>query len=216
MSNRNELYVGDVKEGLQGGKGALMQAQLKVVKADGVVEQYLHTKVVGTINNALGAIDEANIDLAEQFAEVVTYFLYHQQGRRRVNSSEILSMIQVVLASTGYEAAAVALSEHHFKRKLNRSRTEIICVDIQDRADAAFFVGTEEAGVRSRWDKSRIVMDLIAEDGMDRQMARMIAARVEEKIFNMGMTRVPSGLVKQLVLRDTAAVQRAQEQLQMI
>ena len=85
-----------------------MRAQLKVVKADGSVEHYLHTKVVGTINNALGAIDEANIDMAEQFTEVVTFFLYHQQGRRRVNSSEIFSMIQVVLASTGYEAAAEA------------------------------------------------------------------------------------------------------------
>ena len=193
-----------------------MQAQLKVVKADSVVEQYLHTKVIGTINNALGAIDEANIDLAEQFAEVVTYFLYHQQGRRRVSSSEIFSMIKVVLASTGYEAAAAALSEHHFTRKLKRSRTEVICIDIQDLMDAEFFVGTEEAGVRSRWDKSRIAEDLIAEQGMDRQTARMIAAMVEEKIFGMGMTRVPSGLIKQLVLGDIATVQRAQEQFQTI
>ena len=193
-----------------------MQAQLKVVKADGSVEQYLHTKVVGTINNALGAIDEANIDMAEQFAEVVTFFLYHQQGRRRVNSSEIFSMIQVVLASTGYEAAAVVLSEHHFGRKLKRSRTEVISVDIQDLTDAEFFLGTEEVGVRSRWDKSRIAEDLIAEHGMDRQTARVIAAMVEEKIFTMGMTRIPSGLIKQLVLRDTAAVLRAQEQLQTV
>lgn len=193
-----------------------MQAQLKVVKADGAVEQYLHTKVIGSINNALGAIDEANIDLAEQFAEVVTYFLYHQQGRRRVNSSEIFSMIQVVLASTGYEAAAAALSEHYFTRKLKRLRTEVICVDVQDLMDAEFFVGTEETGVRRRWDKSRIADDLIDEHGLDRQTARMIAAMVEQKIFGMGMTRVPSGLIRQLVLGDIATVQRAREQLQTI
>ncbi len=193
-----------------------MRAQLKVVKADGSVEHYLHTKVVGTINNALGAIDEANIDMAEQFTEVVTFFLYHQQGRRRVNSSEIFSMIQVVLASTGYEAAAEALSRHHFERKLKRSRTEVIAVDIQNLRDAEFFVGTEEAGVRTRWDKCRIAEDLIDECGMDRQTARMIAAMVEEKIFNMGMTRIPSSLIKQLVLGDTAAVERAREQFQTI
>lgn len=193
-----------------------MQAQFKVVKADGAVEQYLHTKVVGSINNALGAIDEANIDIAEQFAEVVTYCLYDQQDRRRVSSSEILSMIQVVLASTGYEAAAAALSRHHFERKLKRSRTEVISVDIQDMTDAEFFVGTEEAGVRRRWDKSRIAEDLIDEQGLDRQTARMIAAMVEEKIFGMGMTRIPSSLIRQLVLGDTAAVQRAQEQFQMV
>jgi len=193
-----------------------MQAQLKVVKADGVVEQYLHTKVIGSINNALGAIDEANIDLAEQFAEVVTYFLYHQQGRRRVNSSEIFSMIQVVLASTGYEAAAAALSAHYFTRKLKRLRTEVICVDVQDLMDAEFLVGTEETGVRRQWDKSRIADDLIDEHGLDRQTARMIAAMVEEKIFGMGMTRVPSGMVKQLVLGDIATVRRAQKLLQVV
>jgi len=191
-----------------------MQAQLKVVKADGTVEQYLHTKVVGTINNALGAIDEANIDMAEQFAEVVTFFLYHQQGRRRVNSNEIFSMIQVVLASTGYEAAAEALSRHHYERKLKRSRIEVISIDVQDMTDAEFFVETEEVGVRNPWDKCRIAEDLIDERGMDRQTARMIAAMVEEKIFGMGMTRIPSGLVRQLVLGDLAAVRRAQEQFQ--
>lgn len=193
-----------------------MHAQLKVVKADGSVEQYLHTKVVGSINHALGAIDEADIDMAEQFAEVATFFLYHQQDRRRVKSSEIFSIIQVILSSTGHEAAAAALSRHHFERKLKRSRTEIISVDIQDMTDAEFFVGTEETCVRCRWDKSRIAEDLIDEHSLDRQTARMIAAMVEEKIFGMGMARIPSGLVKQLVLGDIAAVQRAREQFQTV
>lgn len=193
-----------------------MQAQLKVIKADGVVEQYLHTKVVGTINNALDALDEADTEMAEQFAEVVTYFLYHQQGRRRVNSSEIFSMIQMVLVSTGYETAAAVLSEYYFWRKLKRSRTEVLSVDIHDLMDAEFFVETEEAGVRCRWDKSRIADDLIAEHHMDRQTARLIAGMVEEKVFSLGMTRVPTSLVKQLVLGDTAAALRAWEQLQAV
>ena len=193
-----------------------MRAQLKVVKADGVIEEYLHTKVVGSINNALGAVDEANIDLAEQFAEVVTFFLYHQQSRRRVNSSEILSMIKVVLASAGYEVAAAALSEHHFERRLQRLRTEVVSIDVRDLTDAEFLVGTEETSVRCQWDKSRIVEDLIAENGVDRQAARMIAAMVEEKIFSTGMTRIASSLIRQLVLGDTAAVLRAHEQLHAI
>jgi transcriptional regulator NrdR family protein len=191
-----------------------MQAQLRVVKADGSVEEYLHTKVVGSINNALGAAGEPDIDVAEQFAEVVTFFLYHQQTRRRVDSSEILSMIEVVLASTGYEAAAAALSEHHFDRKLKRGRTEVIPVDIDDLNDAEFFVETEQTGDRRRWDKSRIAEDLVAAHGLDRQAARVVAAMVEEKIFSMGMTRIPSGLIKQLALRDAAAVLHAREQLQ--
>jgi len=193
-----------------------VQTQLRIIKADGTIEEYLHTKVMATINNALGEIGRADVDVAEQFAEVVTYFLYHQQNGRNVTSSEVLSMIKVVLATTGYEKAAVALSEHHFERKLKRSRVEVVLVDIRELADAEFLVGAEGPACRSRWDKSRIVEDLVAEHGLCRQTARMIAAMVEEKVFNMGITRVPSSLIKQLVLGDAAAVLHAQEQLQVV
>jgi len=191
----------------------VIRAQLKVIKADGSFEEYLHTKVMGTINNALGEVDLANIDIAEEFAEVVTFFLYNQYNRRTVASGDIFSMIKVVLAATGYEDAAVALSEHHFERKLKRSRIEVVTIDIQDLTDAELFTGAEESYGKSRWDKSRIVEDLISRHGITRQTARTIAAMVEEKVFNVGMTLVPSSLIKQLVLGETAAVLRAQRQL---
>jgi len=194
----------------------VIQTQLKVIKADGSIEEYLHTKVMGTINNALGEVDQANIDIAEQFAEVVTFFLYNQYNRRTVTSGDIFSMIKVVLAATGYEDAAVALSDHYFARKLKRSRIEVISIDVQDLTDAEFLTGAGEATDRSRWDKSRIVTDLIAGYGVCRQTARMIAAMVEEKVFNVGMMLVPSSLIKQLVLGDTAIVLRAQRQLQVV
>ena len=194
----------------------MIQTQLKVIKADGSIEEYLHTKVMGTINNALGEVDLANIDIAEEFAEVVTFFLYNQYNHRTVTSGDIFSMIKVVLAATGYEDAAVALSEHHFGRKLKRSRIEVVSIDVQNLADIEFFSSTEESSGRSRWDKSRIVEDLIDGHGVSRQTARTIAAMVEEKIFNLGMTLVPSSLIKQLVLGDTATVLRAQRELQVV
>jgi transcriptional regulator NrdR family protein len=194
----------------------VIQTQLKVIKADGSIEEYLHTKVMGTINNALGEIDHANIDIAEQFAEVVTFFLYNQYNRRTVTSGDIFSMIKVVLAATGYEDAAVALSEHHFKRRLKRSRIEVVSIDVQDLTNAELLTGSRESADRIRWDKSRIVEDLITGHGVCRQTARTIAAMVEEKVFNVGMTLVPSSLIKQFVLGDTATILRAQRQLQAV
>lgn len=194
----------------------MIRTQLKVIKADGNVEEYLHTKVMGSINNALGEADQANIEVAEHFAEVVTYYLYHQQDQRTVTSSEIFSVIKAVLAATGYEAAAVALNERHYKRKLRRSRIEVISADIQELTDAEHFVGAGESGSRSRWDKSRIVRDLTATHKLCRQTARLIAAMVEEKIFNMDITLVPSSLIRQLVLGDAATVLRAQRELQAV
>jgi transcriptional regulator NrdR family protein len=190
--------------------------QLKVIKTDGSVEQYLHTKIIGTISNALGRTGRPDISVAEELAEVVTFFLYQRKNRRSVTSSEILSMIKAVLTATKYEEAAVALSEHHFERKLKRSRIEVVSIDVEDLADAELICKTDSSNGRSRWDKSRIVKNLVEKHGVSRQTARMIASMVEEKIFNMGLTLVPASLTKQLVLGDAAAVLRAQRQLQTV
>ena len=193
-----------------------MQAQLKVIKEDSSTEEYLHTKVLGTLSNALAQIGHADIYTAEQLADVVTYFLYRREGRGDVTSNEIFSIIKAVLTSTQYEDAAIVLSEHHFGRRLKRSRVQVASIDIQELTDAKLFAQTSEPDARCRWDKSRIVQDLITKHGICRQTARTIASMVEEKIFNMGITLVPSSLIKQLVLGDAAAVLRAQNQLQAV
>lgn len=190
--------------------------QLKVVKTDGTVEEYLHTKVIGAINNALGRSGQADISIAEELAEVVTYYLYHKQDKHNVTSQEVFSIIKAILTATGYEEAAAALSEHFYERKLKRSRTEVVPVDIQELTDAEILGGTEQLQNRTRWDKARIVDDLVTQQGLSRQMARTVASMVEEKIFNMGITLVTVSLIKQLVLGDTAAVLRAQQQLQSV
>lgn len=193
-----------------------MQTQLKVKKEDGAVEEYLHTKVMGTISNALTSAGEADIFAAEQLAEVVTYYLYEQRKRRDVTSSEILSMIKAVLTATGHQEAAVTLSEYHFERRIKRSRVQVASIDIREMTDAELLARGEELDGKSRWDKSVIVRGLATKHGIAQQTARAIASMVEEKVFRMGMTLVPASLIKQLVLGDAAAVLRAQEQLQTV
>jgi len=187
--------------------------QLKVIKADGSVEEYLHTKIIGTIGCVLAQVGQADTYIAEHLAEAVTFFLYHKQKRFTVSSSEIFSIIEAVLAATKYEDAAIALSEHHFARRLKRSRTEVITMDIQQPGDVEMLCNADESIGRSRWDKSRIVADLMTRHGISRQTARTIASMVEEKVFNMGLTLVPAALIKQLVLGDTAAILRAERLL---
>ena len=120
------------------------------------------------------------------------------------------------MTATRYENAAIALSEHHFNRKLKRSRVEVVSIDIQQLADAEMLYGVQESPGRSRWDKSRIVNDLVTNYDVSRQTARTIASMVEERIFNIGITRVPASLIKQLVLGDAAAVLRAERRLQTV
>jgi transcriptional regulator NrdR family protein len=193
-----------------------MNKQLQVIKADGTTEEYLHTKVIGTINNALAAAGRPDIAMAEDLAEVVTYYLYRRQEQRQVNSNEILAMIKAVLVSTGHEAAALALGEHVLDRRLKRARTEVLALDVQDFRDVEDLSRRRHAPERMPWDKARIVSDLTAESGMSRHTARAVAALVEERIFKMGMSQVPRSLIKQLVLGEAAAMLRAQKELHAI
>ncbi len=192
-----------------------MRSQLKVIKADGSVEQYLHTKVIGSINHALGRIGKADVYVSEQLADVVTYYVYDRSRRSRVASSEVLSVIKVVLSSTGHEDAAAGLSDNHYGRQLKRRRIEVAPIDIVGLDDATLLCSGDFTD-RSRWDKGRIVNDLVTEGNLSQQTARTIAAMVEEKVFNMGMTVVPRSLIKQLVLGDTAVVLHAERELQMV
>jgi hypothetical protein len=190
--------------------------QLMVRKTDGSTEDYLHTKVFGVISNALTSVGLPDIDVAEQMAEVVTYYVYHRQSQSAVSSSEILSIIKAVLTATGYEEAALLLSEHHYERKLKRSRIEVVSVEVRQLSDADALAGPAQSNDRCRWDKSRIIKSLMTKYNLHRQTARTIGSMVEEKVFNMGITLVPASLIKQLVLGDTAAVLRAERQLQTV
>ena len=183
--------------------------KLKVIKADGSIEKYLHTKVLGSVSNAFSLVGEPNIFAAEQFAEVITFYLFRERNIGTVTTDEIHIMIQATLSATGYADAANALNEYHLNRKLERKRIEV--VDDDDGADR-----TGQSCSSLAWDKSQIVHDLVTEDDFDMNIARAIASAVEEKVLSIGMTRIRRKLIKQLVLADTETMLQAQEQLQMI
>ena len=72
----------------------------------------------------------------------------------------------------------------------------------------------DERKINGRWNKSRIVSDLVEEDGLERQLARTIAGAVEEKILGLQLRQVSTKLVKQIVLAETGAMLHANKQLQ--
>ena len=192
--------------------------KLTVVKADGTREEYFHTKVIGTIANALGSAGRPDIRAAQEIAEAVTFFLYRMfqssASQRSISTREILSVIKTVLADTGFEEAAIVLSEHHFERKLKRCRVEVALGQLDGLSDAEELYTDHSGETRNKWDKSHVVEYLIARHRLHRQTARTVASMVEEKVFNLGLPVIPAGLVKQLVLNDAAAIIRVQNQMQ--
>jgi hypothetical protein len=192
--------------------------KLKVVKADGTLEEYFHTKVVGTAANALCSAGSPDIHAAQEIADAVTFFLYQTvqppSSQGNISASEILSIIKTVLADTGFEEAAIVLGEHHFERKLKRCRIEVAKGNFDGLSDAEQLIAGHSDQTRSRWDKSHIVEYLVSKHRLHRQTARAVASMVEEKVFNLGLPLISSELVKQLVFNDAAAILHAQNQLQ--
>jgi hypothetical protein len=190
-----------------------MRRQLRVAKVDGTDEAYLHTKVIGTINNALTAAGQGDMVFAEDLAEVVTFYLYKKLGRRTVNSNEIYSMVKAVLAATGHEEAALALAQHTVERRLKRTRTEVLALNMSEFADAQKLHEMKQAPERNPWDKAHIVRDLTDRFGVPHHVARAVASAVEERLFRMEVTTVSLSLIKQLVLGEMAAMFHAQQEL---
>jgi len=187
---------------------------MRVKKADGTTEAYLHTKVIGTINHALTAIAQGDIVFAEDMAEVVTFYLYNKPHRRMVHSHEIHSMIKAVLAATGQADAALALTQHTFERRLKRARTEVVALDMNDLADARKFSETPGPAICHPWNKTQIVSDLTDQLDIPHQTARAIASTVEERIFRMGIRKISLSLIEQLVWGETAVMLQAERALQ--
>ncbi len=192
--------------------------KISVLKADGTREEYYHTKIVGTIANALSSAGQSDIHSAQEIAKAVTFFLYRMSQpaipQGCISSHEILSIIKTVLADIGFEEAAIAINEYHFVRKLKRSRLEVIKAQTDGLTDTQKLFIDPSDQTTSRWDKSRIIEYLVTKHHLHRQTARAVASMVEEKVFKLGLPVIPSELVKQLVFNDAAAVIRAQQQLQ--
>ena len=188
--------------------------QLKVIKADGTEEGYLHTKVLATLVNAFAEPAENNTSVARELAEAVTFYLYGKYGSNKITSSEILSIIQAVLSSTGHNDAAANLAEHHYRRSLLRARVEITKSDIRKISDAVKQQQGSAVQPTSCWNKSKIINDLVTECNLDSATARTVASMVEEKILASGFRCMPSAFIRFLVLLQTQAILSAQQQLQ--
>ncbi len=191
-----------------------------MVKADGAVEDYLHTKVLATINNCMTAAGHFDILFTEEFAEVITYHLYKQKIHT-IGSDQIFAIVKAILCSTGFDDAAEILTNHQLQRKLRRGRIEVLknCLFAFGRNDAEDVYkndGQKMNPPSAEWNKSKIVSDLVEENGLERQLARVVAGAVEEKVLNLQLRQVSAELIRQIVIAESAAMLCAQSQLQKV
>ena len=211
---------------------------LIVNKCDGSKEVYLHTKVMGTIASALadsGCYCEVS---ASRLSEAVTTFLFRRyrnsENGRSVSADEIYAMITAALSDTNYEQAAALLQEHRLNRRIKRSRTEVVhygegaelyeqipialvaakrvkgTLRLQNGSDGANFQPDNNCFTTSLWDKSVIVRDLEKKMAVEHNLARTVAAMVEEKVLRMSCRRVLSSVVREIVKNELWQLRQAE------
>ncbi|MCD4830530.1 MAG: hypothetical protein K8R02_01835 [Anaerohalosphaeraceae bacterium] len=185
--------------------------QLKVIKADGSIEEYLHTKVIATLIRVITPSCESDTFAAEQLADSVTFYLYKKYDRPEISSYQIFSIIKAAIDSAGYHNAALLLTENHHYRNLLRSRIEVVKAEVETITDAAELNTYRKTGISCLWNKSIIASDLIETQGFNPLMARVVASMVEDKILKSDLRCIPTSFIKHLVLTDAAAVQEAEK-----
>jgi len=185
--------------------------QLHVIKADGTLEDYLHTKVIATFSHALSHNSNSGIIVAEELAESVTFYLYNKYRQPRISSDQIFSVIKATLDSTGYFKEALVLTESRHRRELLRTRIEVTNMSIANMNDARALKELRNNQLTDRWNKSKIVNYLISNHNLDSQLARIIASMVEEKILASGLRCISTDFIKHLVLIDTNEILSACE-----
>jgi hypothetical protein len=211
---------------------------LIVNKCDGSKEVYLHTKVMGTIASALadsGCYCEVS---ASRLSEAVTTFLFRRyrnsENGRSVSADEIYAMIIAALSDTDHEQAAALLQEHRLNRRIKRSRTEVVhygqgaelyeqipialvtakrvkgSIGLQDESCGCSLSPDNNCFTTVLWDKSVIIKDLENKMAVEHNLARTVAAMVEEKVLKMSCRRVLSSVVREIVKNELWQLKQAE------
>lgn len=183
--------------------------QVKVIKSDTSVENYIYTKVLGTILNSLNADDIQDLETAQELCNAITYFIYHKRDKQLIKSSEIFSMVLTVLSQTGFTKSANYLEQHYYTRKLKRNRIQVVDIEVDSPLKAALARKIYETGQTSSWDKSKVVRWLNEKYAIEIQTARTVAACVEDKIISFNTTIVTTGLIRQISSTETACFMEA-------
>ena len=184
--------------------------QVKVLKTDGTVEDYLSTKVLRTFYNAFDSTEQDLLFTAAELTEAITYFIYQQQSST-ITSSEIFSIIQAALAATGFEDAAMRLGEYHIKRLTHRQRIEVTDTELSEAS--VFYEKNSTAEFCVRWNKTIIARGIEKRYRIEQPVARAIASAVEEKVLNMETKSIPRSLLRQLVFAEAKVMLEAANQL---
>ena len=190
-----------VTAGAEAGARKVRPRLAGVRKRDGRLVPFQRSKIEDAVAAALQAAGAPDPGFAREVAEVVELTLLAPRPGEKGGDEprvpaieEIQDLVERALMELGRPAAAKAYILDRDRRARIRSalrvhRSSALGVPVRVR---------ETDGVSS-WSKGRIVAALMEEAELAREAAEDVAAQVERRVFDSGLKRITTGLVRELV-----------------
>jgi len=172
-----------------------------VIKRDGRTVPFDQSKIANAIFKAAQAVGGDDRVLAEELAAMVTMFLERNFADRPPQIEEIQDTVEKVLIETGHARTAKAYILYRDKRARIRQALTVRkpVRRSTNSTDIALLVNTETQDKLDVWDKQKIARALEVEADLSPQLARDIASTVERRVMDSGLTRISTGLIRELV-----------------
>ncbi|MBK7877930.1 MAG: hypothetical protein IPJ77_19805 [Planctomycetes bacterium] len=198
----------------------------RITKRDGREAPFDKTKISDAVSRAQAAVGEADPHFAAEVADVVEMALLRRYPQGRLPHTpereavpgieEIQDLVEQALIELGHAAVAKAYILYRDRRARIRAALEVRAPDDTlgrelacDRGAAGASAAPGEkrkspprvqvSGGVTTWSKGRIVVALMNEAELPRATAEQVAARVEERVFDSGLKRISTALIRELV-----------------
>ncbi|MBU4304441.1 MAG: anaerobic ribonucleoside-triphosphate reductase [Candidatus Omnitrophica bacterium] len=172
-----------------------------IVKRDGRTVSFDKQKISDAIFKSAQAVGGEDRLLADELANAVVLYLEKNFQNEVPGIEQIQDIVEKVLIETGHAKTAKA---YILYREQRRKIREILKVrkKVKSRAnstDLSLLVTPLAKDEILNWDKGRIALALEKEANITEDLAMEIASSVEKKVFNSGLTRISTALIRELV-----------------
>ncbi len=176
----------------------------RIAKRDGREVPFDEAKIRSAVARAMTAVGEEDPALSGEVATLVRLALEERcgPGAGPPHIEAIQDLVERALIELGRAAVAKAYIVYRDRRAQVR---EALRVETQrPRASRRGAPTVQDSERSSRWSKARIVAALMREAELAREVAERVAARVEERVFGLGLARISTALVRELVDTELA------------
>ncbi|MBI4845839.1 MAG: anaerobic ribonucleoside-triphosphate reductase [Candidatus Omnitrophica bacterium] len=172
-----------------------------VVKRDGRIVAFDSQKISEAIFKAAQAVGGEDRLLADELANAVVLYLEKNFQDAVPDIEQIQDIVEKVLIETGHAKTAKAYILYREKRRKIRESLKVR-KKVKGRTnstDLALLVTPMAKDEVLNWDKGRIALALQKEANIEEDLALDIASGVEKRVFDSGLTRISTSLVRELV-----------------